>query len=229
MKEDFDLDRIADIPDPMPGLATLTASPRRAMPFLDPPTRSHVVVVRYVALVVALLYQGMWLVVFNKRGDLDAVPRTTLFMEIAIPTVAAMLALTAAISPGERGMGAPKGRLTVLVWMAPIVFLVATLFGGPADVDGESFWPHALRCFMLVALFSAAPLALACWAFRRAFVGAPAWRVAALAMACAATGATTMSFLCSQGSPVHVLVGHGGMLLVAGLGGAALGRRLGEA
>jgi hypothetical protein len=31
------------------------------------------------------------------------------------------------------------------------------------------------------------------------------------------------------GTPAHVLVGHGGMMLVAGIGGALLGKRFGRA
>ena len=72
------------------------------------------------------------------------------------------------------------------------------------------------------------PLVVAGWAFRRSFVAAPAWRTAALAMACAASGAATMSVVCSVGSPAHVLVGHGALMFVAALVGAGLGRRFGQ-
>jgi hypothetical protein len=48
-------------------------------------------------------------------------------------------------------------------------------------------------------------------------------------MACAALAAASMSILCSVGSPAHVLVGHGGMIAVAGIAGALAGRRLGQA
>ncbi len=38
-----------------------------------------------------------------------------------------------------------------------------------------------------------------------------------------------MSLVCSVGSPAHVLVGHGSVMLVAAVAGALLGRRFGEA
>jgi hypothetical protein len=229
MKSDLDLDLIADFPDPLAGIDNVALPPRPAAPLVSPPTRSRVAAVRAWTLCAALIYELIWLAIFNKRGDLSALPGKALFGEMAIPLTAAGLALAVATSRGERGMGIAKGRLAALVLLSPAVFVAATLFAGPADPDAESFWRHALRCFLVTGLLALGPLTLAAWAFRRAFVAAPAWRMAALAIACSAMGAASMSLLCSVGSPAHVLVGHGGVMLVAGLGGALLGRTLGEA
>jgi hypothetical protein len=229
MKLDFDLRRIADIPDPFEHVADLPVPPRPDSAPALPRSRFHVTGTRAIALVGALVYEGIWLEIFSKRGDLAAIPRATLLAEVAIPLVAGALALKAAAAPGERGLGEAKGRLAAWVLISPALFVLATLFAGPADVDGELFWPHALRCFLITALLGLGPLVLAAWAYRRAFVAAPAWRAAALGIACAATGAASMSLLCSVGSPAHVLVAHGGMILVAGVTGALVGRRLCEA
>ncbi|HXN33544.1 MAG TPA: NrsF family protein [Polyangiaceae bacterium] len=229
MKHDFDLDRTADFPDPLAGIGELPVPLRPASPLVRPPTRSRVAALRASALGAALLYEGVWLAIFNKRSDLSALPRTTLAAEVAIPLAAAGLALAAATARGERGMGAPKGRLAAWVLLSPAVFVAATLFAGPPDVDIESFWRHVLRCFLVTGLLGLGPLGLAAWAFRRGFVAAPAWRMAGLGVACSAIAAASMTFLCSVGSPAHVLVGHGGLMVVAGLGGALFGRRLGEA
>jgi hypothetical protein len=229
MKQDFDFDTVADFPDPAAGLGPLPLLPRPANTLDRPPSRSRVAAMRVSALVAALLYEAVWLAIFNKRGDLSALARSTLVAEVSIPLCAAGLALAAAAARGARGMGASKGHLATAALLSPAVFAAATVFCGPADADGEPFWSHALRCFLVTGLLGLGPLALAAWAFRRAFVAAPAWRMAALAMACSAVAAATMAFLCSVGSPAHVLVGHGGLMLVAGVGGALLGRRLGEA
>ena len=98
--------------------------------------------------------------------------------------------------------------------------MAATLFAGPDDMDTESFWRHALRCFLVTGLLALGPLALA---------SEPGWRMAGLGVGCAAIAAASMTFLCSVGSPAHVLLGHGGLMLVAGIAGAGVGRKIGEA
>lgn len=107
--------------------------------------------------------------------------------------------------------------------------MLGTLLVAPADADADPFWPHALRCFLWTSLYAVGPLVLAAWAFRRSFAAMSSWRTAALGMAGGAAGAATMSFVCSVGTPAHVLVGHGGIMLVAAVAGGVFGRRLGQA
>lgn len=228
MKDPIDTDRITDVPDPLAGISDWPLPPRRSVALEVSPTRSHVAAVRATALGGALLYELAWIVLMSKREDLHTMSRAVLLTELAIPIVAGLLALAAA-APGALGMGQPKGRLTTLALLSPVVFIVATVVASPRDVDAEPFVSHALRCFAYTALYSAGPIVLAAWAFRRSFVAAPAWRSAALGLACGAMGAATMSVICSVGTPAHVLVGHGGMMLVAGIGGALLGKRFGRA
>lgn len=229
MKDDFDLQRIADVPDP---LATLAQVPLRAhpVPTARSRTRSRVASIRATALGAALLYEGLWLAFMNKRDDLHTIAPLRLFFEVAVPVGAAALALTAA-APGKRGLAKPRTRLATLTLLAPVLFAAAAILlsiasGGRAD--SAPFWPHSLRCFGWTSLYSAGPMVFAAWAFRRSFLGAPAWRTAAVAVACAATGAATMSLICSSEGPAHVIVGHGGAMLVAALVGAALGGRFGQ-
>jgi hypothetical protein len=231
MKDDFDLRRIADVPDPLAGLADLPVPPRQAVSAAPSPTRSRVATIRAVALGGALLYEGVWLALVRKRDDLRTIAPLVLVLEVAVPIGAAVLALAAA-APGEHGLGKPKARLAMLAVMSPVLFIAATIllsFASAGDVDTESFWWHCLRCLAWTTLYSAGPMLLCAWAFRRTFVVAPAWRAAAVAMACAATGAATMSLTCSVGSPAHVIIGHGGMMFVAALVMAAVGARFGEA
>ena len=72
-----------------------------------------------------------------------------------------------------------KARMTALALMAPALFIgatfvLSTLSAG--DGDAGSFWLHGLRCFAWTSLYSAGPMLLAAWAFRRAFVVAPVSR-----------------------------------------------------
>ena len=229
MNDDFDLDRLDDVPDPLEGVGSWPLPPRGGGALAPSPTRARVAAMRWAAMAAALLYELAWIAIMNGRADLHSMPLSTLVIEVAIPAATAMVALAAAATSGKTGLGEPKGRLVALALLAPAIFVVGTLLAGPTVVDLDTFWPHALRCFAWTTLYAAGPLVLAAWAFRRSFAAMPAWRTAALGMAAGAAGAATMSFVCSVGSPAHVLVGHGGIIFVTALAGAAFGRRLGQA
>jgi hypothetical protein len=226
---DLDLASLGRVPDPLVDVAKLPSLPPRVEPAARPRTRAGAAAIQRWALLGAVLYEVAWLVVLNKRGDLHTTPGRTLFVEVAIPVVAASIGVGAATTRGGRGLGPPKGWLAPLAVLAPVLFVVATLISAPADVDPESFGAHALRCFALTAVFAAGPLAFAGHAFRGAFVAAPAWRSATLAVGCAALAAVTTALACSVGSAAHVIVGHGSMMLVAAVIGALVGRRLAQA
>ncbi len=225
----MDLDRLADIPDPAAGLAAVPLPPRRFDPPAHAPTRVRVRAGRTYAFVAALAYTAILLALFNKRADLFSVPGRTLLLEAAIPLAACALAFAIGVAPGRSGVGESRGMLVGAAIAVPALFAVTTCLVGPADFDPEPFWGHGLRCLLVTGLFTLGPLGLAAWAFRGAFVASAGWRSAALGVAAASLGATAMSLICSTGSPAHVLVGHGGMMIVAGLVGAALGSRLARA
>jgi hypothetical protein len=228
MSDDFDLDRLRDIPDPLAGLALPPLEPR-SVPAVRPRTRQEVARARTVSRALAVAVQGVWLALFEKRADLATVSRATLLGEVAFPLLAGAVALGAAVAPGARGLGEAKERLAPWALLAPVVFVAATWWSDVACSDPESFTWHALRCFFITSLFAMVPAMLAAWSFRRSFAAAPGWRAAALGMACAGLGASTMGLVCATGNVAHVLAGHGSVMLVAGLAGALLGRRFGEA
>jgi hypothetical protein len=229
MNEDFDLDRLADIPDPLAELSLTPLPPRPGHPDVRPPTRDHVARTRALALFGAIACQAIWLTVFNKRGDLTTVRPTTLLAEVGIPLAAGLVALGAAVAPGERGLGESKEYLAPAALFAPALFAVAAWWERATDVDPESFAWHAARCFIVTSLFALVPAVLAAWSFRRSFASASGWRSAALGMACAGLAAATMGLVCSTGTVLHVLAGHVSVMIVAGVAGALLGRRFGKA
>jgi hypothetical protein len=229
MSDDFDLLRLDEIRDPLAGVGDVPLPPLRSRPLARPRTRSQLAAQRLAALGMALAYQVAWLAILKWRGDLHSTRQAALFLEVSVPLFAAAVALGAAVTPGRHGLGMPKGRLAMLTLLAPVVFALVTLVGAPADMDVEPFFWHALRCFGFTLLFAAGPLALVAWAYRHAFVAAPGWRVAALGIASGGLAAATMSMVCSVGNAGHVLVGHGGMILVGGLVGALFGPRFGRA
>jgi hypothetical protein len=226
MKPPIDPDFLGDVPDPAAELASVPPPPRRFQPAPRAPTRADRATMRGRALAGALVYSGVLLVLFNKRADLHAVPRRTLLLELAIPLGAGLLAFAAATAPGRSGVGWPKTRLVAVALSAPVFFALGSWLAGPRDFDPEPFVGHGIRCLVVTGLFTLGPLLFAAWAFRGAFVVSAGWRAAALGVACAALGATAMSLICSVGTPAHVVIGHGGVMAIAALAGAAFGRRI---
>jgi len=220
---DLDLRRMADIPDPFAGTAGESPPPLVGKALAASPSRARVRGLRAAAVGIAVLTEVAWLVLVEHRPDLASVSPSGLVLGVGIPLLAAALALAAATRRGALGLGESTSRLLVLVGLSVAVFVVGTVFAAPRD-GGEEFWGHTLRCIGVTAALAAAPLALGVWSFRNAFVAAPVWRSAALGVAAGALAAATMSLACSTDSALHVLVGHGAMMLVGGAVGAALGR-----
>ena len=222
---DLDLRRMADIPDPF-AIAAQGAPPPLAGKALDrSPSRAHVRGLRAAAVAIALLAEVAWLGLVEHRPDLTSVSPSVLVLGVGIPLVAAALALAAATRRGALGLGESTSRLVTLVGLSVAVFAAGTVFAAPRGSVGEAdFWGHTLRCMGVTAVLASAPLALGVWSFRHAFVGAPVWRSAALGVAAGALAAATMTLACSTDGALHVLVGHGAMMLVGGAVGATLGR-----
>jgi hypothetical protein len=110
--------------------------------------------------------------------------------------------------------------------MPPVLFAVATLMASPLDAGEGHFWNLAARCMGVTALLTVGPLVLGVVVFRHAFAAASAWRTAALGVACGAMTAATMSVACWHVGALHVIVGHGAMMVVGGVAGALLGRQV---
>ena len=222
MNDDFDLSRLADIGDPFAEdasapLRPMDAKRARAGPS---PTRPRVHALRAMALAAALLYEAAWLVLRERRPDLTSASPLELALGIAIPLGAAVLALGAAARSGPRGLGIPALRVAALALAAPLLFAIATLLAAPPETGDPRFWHHAASCMAVTGILALGPLALGLWAFRRAFAAAAAWRTAALGAAAGALAAATMSLACPITTAVHVIVGHGLVIVVGALIGA---------
>ena len=129
---------------------------------------------------------------------------------------------------GAVGLGPRIAWLAGGIGAAPVVFALTTMALAPADhVDSSAaFLLGALKCVVgtgILCAFSLGPFALA---FRRAFASASVWRSGALGTACGALATATMSVSCPNGETMHVLLGHGTIILIGGVVGAVLGRRL---
>jgi hypothetical protein len=223
MTDELDLERLEGIPDPFADAGSSASAGAPALPATASPTRADVRRRRVAAAVAAALYEVAWVALVEHRHDLGSLPAWSLVLGLAVPLGAAALALGAASGSGRLGLGAPARWLALLCVAAPVLFAVVTLVTSPHDEDGP-FWSLAGRCMAVTALLTAPPVALAVVAFRRAFVAASAWRTAALGIACGALAAATMSLVCWHAGGLHIVVGHGALMVVAGAVGALLGR-----
>ncbi len=225
MNEDFDLNRLADIGDPFAEDARAPIRPAdrtRLPPAGSSPTRSGVRTRRSIALAAALFCDAAWLVFRERRPDLASASAWSLALGIAIPLGASVLALSAAVRNGPRGLGAPAARVAALAVAAPLLFALATALAAPADAGDPRFWRHAAGCMAVTAILALGPVALGLWAFRHAFPAAAGWRTAAVGVAAGALAASTMSLACPITSAAHVILGHGVVMIVTAVVGGLL-------
>ena len=211
-----DLDLFGRVPDPFSG----EAAPLPVPPALPPgpaPTRAQHRGRMLAAVAVALLFQGVWIAMARHRPTLDdALTPGHLAFGLGVPLLAMGLAWWAATRPGRGGLGTPAAALAVV--------MLAT---SPPDQDASmwAFVDRAARCAASAGVLCAVSLGLLAFAFRHAFAAASTWRTAALGVACGSLAAATMTLCCFHREAMHVVVGHGSMMLVGGLVGALLGRR----
>jgi hypothetical protein len=222
MNDDFDLTRLGEIGDPFAADASQPARPAPPVAKTASPTRARTRALRAGALVAAVLFDAAWLVFRETRPDLGSLPASAIALGLVIPLVASTLALAAGSRTGTRGLGLPAPRVRALAVAAPALFAVATALAAPAGPGDRLFWVHAAGCATVTAILAVGPLALGLWAYRRAFVGAAAWRAAAIGVAAGGLAAATMSLACPISSASHVILGHGAVMLVTALAGALL-------
>jgi hypothetical protein len=228
MSDEFDRMRLDEIGDPFAVEARAPLRPPPSVEKVPARTRSRTRLLRVGLLVDALLFEAAWLVLRERRPDLASLPASQIALGLAVPLIAAALALAAASRTGTRGLGLPARRVAGLAVAAPLVFVLGTLLAAPGDPGDRLFWIHAAGCAAVTAILTVGPLALGLWAYRRAFVGASTWRTAAVGVAAGGLAAATMSLACPISSAPHVILGHGAIMLVAGLAGALLAPAVGR-
>lgn len=222
------LDRLlSQVPDPFGhDAAPLPAPP--VLPAIAAPSREQHHMRLLAAVALALLFQCAWIAIAKHRPTLDdALTSGHLVFGLGLPLLAMALAWWAATRPGRGGLGSSAAGLAVVIAVAPLLFAMTTMAVSPADQDASTwaFLDRAVRCVALASVPCAVSLGLLAFAFRRAFAAASTWRTAALGVACGALAAATMSLCCFHREAMHVVIGHGSMLLVGGLVGALIGRR----
>jgi hypothetical protein len=224
MRDDFDIERLAEIPDPFAGDAGTPVLRPDGSPSVVSATRSRVKTLRMVAAAAAIAYEVGWLAIAGLRPDLHSVPASAVAAGIVVPLAAVALAWAAVT---RRGMTVfPNVWPAAWVAAPPLVFGLLTLLLFPMAAEGTPFWGGALQCMTKTMILTVGPLAFVAWAYRRAFVAASQWRSAALGVACGGLSAATICLACPNQTALHILVGHGTAMIVGGIVGGLLGLRL---
>jgi hypothetical protein len=224
MHDDFDIERLADIPDPF---ASAAAEPVRRLRSSQKPvfaTRQRVKTERIVAAVGAIVYEVGWLAIVGLRPDLHSVSVSAIANGLFIPLLAVALAWTVVTRRWIRVLG----NTWPIVWVAgpPLLFGLLTLALNPWAPKGTPFWAGALNCMARTMFFTIGPLLLGAWVYRWAFATASRWRTAALGVACGGLSTATICLACPNQTALHVVVGHGTAMVVGGLAGGLVGYRL---
>ena len=107
--EPIDLDRLRDIPDPY---AAPARAPRRndrapALTGAPSPTRAAMRTARGGALVVAFVYEALWLALFPQHGEPGAASRAGVGVALGVPALACAVAFAGAVRRGGLGLGPP--------------------------------------------------------------------------------------------------------------------------
>jgi hypothetical protein len=223
MHGDFDIGRLAEIPDPFARDASAPMPGAQVSARVVSATRGRVSSLRRAAAAGAIAYELTWLAVAGLRPDLlsGSASVSAIAGELLIPLLAATVAMSAVTRRRSRDL-ASMWR-AVWVFAPPLLFGILTLIVSPRARPGSEFWGGAVHCMMQTMILTVGPLALGAWAYRAAFVTASRWRTAALGVACGALSTTTICLACPNPTAFHILVGHGTAMLVGGLAGGVLG------
>jgi hypothetical protein len=221
----LDGERLSDVPDPFAGDPGALPPPP-PLPPEPPPTRAQHHWRLLATGMIAVLFQIGWIVAWRRRVTLADLSSLQLAVGLGVPLAGAILLWLAAARRGGQGLGTRTVWLATGILSVPLLFAVATLAFAPADHDesAAALLGGALRCVVGSAILCAVSLTLFGLAFRGAFAAGSRWRSAALGGACGALTTATMSVACPNGALIHVLLGHGTIIVLGGAIGGLLGR-----
>ncbi len=218
MSSSFDPADLGSIPDLPAGDWQPPAEPPRVPASDRGPTRQALARRRRLAMLAGLVWLAVLVVVLGLRHDLGL---SWLVIGHALaPAALGAAALTAALSPGPRGLGPSAVTTVALALGAPIVFAISSaLF---PHFDGGHDARSAFFCGDFGLLLGAVPLAALAWAQRNTCVTAAPWRSALIGVSMGLAGAAALGMHCANGDGLHVAIGHGWPVIVLGVAGFML-------
>jgi hypothetical protein len=166
-------------------------------------------------------------IIFVLLGGVRPVARPVALMINTAGGVALVAALALLVMVRRSMVGPSRGRLIALALMAPLDLLawkliVSNIFGATAP------WPDrpGARCFGLTLLLSALPFVVMLAIRRRSDATHPASHGLALGVSVGLGAAVLVDLWCPVGNLLHVAGGHFLPIVLSGVLGALLGRRV---
>ena len=218
----FDLRDLDSIPDPLAGKPQ-HALPAPSLPTRPALTRSAVNRRRTIAVLLGLAWMGVILAFFGIRGDFFANP--LVLAHVILPAVFGAAALYTALSGGPAGVGPSIRPTLAFALLAPIAFVTTALLFPTSD--GRAYFLRAIFvCGDIVLFLGAVPLVALAWSLRHACVSSAPWRSTLVAVGVGMLGAAALGCHCTITDGLHVALGHGLPILVLGLVGWFVVRRV---
>jgi hypothetical protein len=230
---DFDLSRLAEIPDPVGDLGGSPASapaPPSPSKMGDALTRADVRRRRWLAVAASAGWLVAVSIALGIRGDFGSGEgaRATLrtVVQVLLPAAAGAAVLVVAMSAGARGLGTRTRILTSAFAIAATVFPLAALIGSGVFLDDRPGMVRGIvTCFVLVLVLGGVPLVAMGVALRHAFAANAPWRSILVAGGAGLAAAAALGSHCSTHCGTHVAMGHAmPAVFLAFAGGALLHR-----
>jgi hypothetical protein len=216
----FDLATLESIPDPLAG-ATPNPSPQRATS--PGPARGALQRRRWLALLFCVGWFAAELSLSGVRGDMARLPGGYVVALIALPFAAGALCLALALASGRTGLGLRALWLTSVALGAPFAYVVAGgLWPMPYPEAPRGNLAFGVLCFHLAIAWTVPPFIAAGIALSRAFVTRAGARGALLGAAAGLCVAALSGLRCPLSDPAHIVLSHGGAVVVSAALGAWL-------
>lgn len=231
-----DLSFLDQIPDPIPedqrpdpehqaskaGREAPAQRPSPSPPFSEPsPNRAQTRRRRWVALALSGTWLATHVIVYGVRQDLSSLPYAYVAVQLGLPVAVAVASLAIALRPGKLGLGVSLGTIVTLALLGPLSFWLSALgMPRPAGVVGNANPSAALVCFDLTLLWSALPLLAAAFGLRRSFASRAVWRSALVGATAGLFSGAAINLHCTNGDPLHMVLGHGLPVVLGALVGA---------
>ena len=220
-----------ELPTPPPPSPALRAIVNGARPVhMRRPLRSFALLVG-----ASLVYLVLWLTRFHHRRDLGYLPFAWWLMLGIAWLGGFVLPLAMAVLP-RRGSVLPDGARASTSSFVVAAGLLVLAFAFTPTAPPHTYIPAGMpnsmamirHCLALGLAFAIGPLAVGLVLLRRLLVVGGARLMGAVGAAAGALGGFMLHVICSIGGAMHVGFGHGGVVVVAGLLGGAIGYFVGR-
>ncbi len=220
-----------ELPTPPPPSPALRAIVAGAQPVrLRRPLRAFALLVG-----ASLVYLALWLTRFHHRRDLGYLPFAWWLMLGVAWIGGFVLPLAMAVLP-RRGAVLPDGARASTSSFAVAAGLLVLAFAFTPTAPPHTYIPVGMtdsmamirHCMSFGLAFAIGPLAIGLLALRPLLMVGGARLMGAVGAAAGALGGFMLHVICPMGGAIHVGFGHGGVVVVAGLIGAAIGYVVGR-